>query len=68
MPFSILTLLGAAGGFNKRHRFSMILSAISVAGISPSIDSFDEIAAHMKRPRATIHRWITDALEEMVQE
>jgi hypothetical protein len=30
--------------------------------------SFDEIAAHMKRPRATIHRWVTDALEEMVQE
>ena len=30
--------------------------------------SFDEIAAHMKRPRATIHRWITDALDEVVQE
>jgi predicted DNA-binding protein (UPF0251 family) len=30
--------------------------------------SFDEIAARMKRPRATIHRWITDALEEMIQE
>jgi hypothetical protein len=30
--------------------------------------SFDEIAVRMKRPRATVHRWITDALEEMVQE
>src|SRR6478736_1446423 len=30
--------------------------------------SFDEIAAHMKRPRATVHRRITDALEEVVQE
>jgi hypothetical protein len=30
--------------------------------------SFDEIAAHIKRPRATVHRWVTDALEEMIQE
>jgi hypothetical protein len=30
--------------------------------------SFDEIAAQMKRPRATVHRWVTDALEEMIQE
>ena len=30
--------------------------------------TYEQISRHMKRPMMTVHRWVSDAIDEIVQE